>query len=173
MLQAFQALRTAHPDSRLIIAPLHMERLAEVEGLIRHAGRTPARCSQATREAHLEVGLVDTFGQLPLYYGLASVVFIGGSLIPHGGQNPLEAASLGRPIIFGPSMHNFEAIAHQLLAHRAARQVTGREEIASLLQELLAHPAEAQDMGRRAQELTEQFHGATQRTLAALKPLLD
>ena len=173
VLEAFQVLRSAHPNARLIIAPRHMERLAEVEGLIRHAGLIPVKCSQAIRETRWEVGLVDTFGQLPLYYGLASVVFIGGSLIPHGGQNPLEAASLGRPMIFGPSMHNFEAITHQLLAHRAARQLTGGEGMALLFQELLAHPAQAQDMGRRAQELTEQFHGATQRTLAVLKPLLD
>ncbi len=118
------------------------------------------------------MGLVDTLGQLPRYYGLATVAFIGGSLIPHGGQNPLEAAGAGKPVVFGPSMHNFESIAHQLLAHHAARQVADADELTRLLDELLADPAGSQAMGRRAQELTERFRGATQRTLDALAPLL-
>lgn len=173
VLHAYRTLRAAHEGLRLILAPRHLERLAEVEELVQRTGLTIRRLSQPGAERPWDVGLVDTFGQLPLYYGLATAVFIGGSLIPHGGQNPLEAASLGKPILFGPFMHNFETIAHQLLAHHAARQVTGGEELPGLLQELLAHPTEAQAMGRRAQALTEQFQGATQRTLEALRPLLE
>lgn len=173
ILQAFQSLRASHPAMRLIIAPRHLERLAEVETLVRHAGFTVIKLSQAVSAGAWDVGLVDTFGQLSSYYGLATVVFIGGSLIPHGGQNPLEAASLGKPTVFGPSMHNFEAIAHQLLAHHAARQLASGEALTPLLEELLASPAEAQAMGHRAQELTERFQGATQRTLTLLKPLLS
>jgi 3-deoxy-D-manno-octulosonic-acid transferase len=171
-LRAFQAVRATRPEARLIIAPRHLERLAEVEALIRHAGFSSARLSQTTAGGGWDVGLVDTFGRLPQYYGLASVVFIGGSLIPHGGQNPLEAASLGHPIVFGPSMYNFEAIAHQLLAHRAARQIRSADELTAVLLELCANPTQAQLMGRRAQELTEQFQGATQRTLQAIATLL-
>ena len=172
MLSAFQALRAAHQVLRLVIAPRHLERLAEVEELVRHANLKAVRVSQPSAAGEWQVALVDAFGQLPLYYGLSTVAFIGGSLIPHGGQNPLEAASLGKPIVFGPSMHNFEAIAHQLLAHHAARQVANSEELTPLLEELLASPSEAQAMGHRAQELTERFQGATQRTLDLLKPLL-
>jgi 3-deoxy-D-manno-octulosonic-acid transferase len=84
----------------------------------------------------------------------------------------LEAASLGRPVVFGPSMHNFEAIAHELLAHHAARQVASGDELTRLLAELVANHAEAQAMGCRAAALTERFRGATQRTLDALQPLL-
>ncbi|MBI3996565.1 MAG: 3-deoxy-D-manno-octulosonic acid transferase [Candidatus Omnitrophica bacterium] len=172
LLHAFQTLRSTHPTLRLIVAPRHLERLAEVEGLIRHAGFTPVRLLQATPSTSWEVGVIDTFGQLAQYYDLATVVFIGGSLIPHGGQNPLEAVSLGKPIVYGPSMDNFAAISHQLLAHHAARQIASAEELTPLFKELLDHPVEAQAMGRRGQELTEQFCGATQRILEALTPLL-
>ena len=172
VLQAFRSAQAARPHARLILAPRHLERLSEVEGLVRHAGLSSKRLSQAAAGGEWAVGLVDTMGQLPRYYGLATVAFIGGSLIPHGGQNPLEAASIGKPVVFGPSMHNFESITHQLLAHHAARQVADAGELTRALEELLADPVEAQAMGRRAHELTERFHGATQRTLDALKPLL-
>ena len=121
ILQAFQALRNRHPHLRLIIAPRHLERLSEVEQLAQDAGSTAVRLSTMPVSGAWDVGIVDTFGQLPTYYGLAAAVFVGGSLIPHGGQNPLEPASLGKPVIFGPSMHNFAEIAQQLLERRAAR----------------------------------------------------
>ena len=171
VLDAFQALRASHAEARLILAPRHLERLAEVEALIAHRGLPAARISKISGGTW-QVGLVDVFGQLPLYYGLATVVFIGGSLIPHGGQNPLEAAGLGKPVVFGPSMHNFEAITHQLLAHHAARQAENAQDLGRLLEELVSNRSEADAMGRRAQALIEQFQGATQRTLDALAPFL-
>lgn len=172
VLDAFRALRASHPEARLILAPRHLERVAEVEALVRRAGFTTIRLSEARGQAPWDAGIVDAFGQLAVYYGLATVVFIGGSLIPHGGQNPLEAAGLGKPIVFGPFMHNFETITHQLLAHHAARQLTGGEYLAPLLEDLLANPAQAHAMSIRAQELTERFRGAAQRTLDALRSLL-
>ena len=170
LLEAFQALRTSHSTLRLIIAPRHLERLDEIEALIRERGFTSARCSQAPSGAW-EVGLVDTFGHLPTYYGLAHVVFVGGSLIPHGGQNPLEPASLGKPVLFGPSMHNFSTIVHQLLSRRAARQLSGRTELTPALQEFLSNGRAAHTMGHRAQELVEASRGTTRRILEALLPL--
>ena len=103
VLRAYQALRASHQQARLIIAPRHLERLGEVEGLVRQAGFTPVRMSQCAESREWQIGIVDTFGQLPLYYGMATAVFIGGSLIPHGGQNPLEASSVGKPVIFDRS----------------------------------------------------------------------
>jgi 3-deoxy-D-manno-octulosonic-acid transferase len=173
LLNAFRALRGTHQSARLIVAPRHLERLSEVEGLIQKTGFTPARLSQASRGTPWNVGLVDRVGQLPRYYGLATVAFIGGSLIPHGGQNPLEAASLGKPIVFGPFMHNFADIAQQLLTHQAARQVTDGRQLTMVLKELLAQQPAAQEMGRRAQALAERAGGATARTLELLRPLVD
>jgi 3-deoxy-D-manno-octulosonic-acid transferase len=172
VLQAFQSLRSAHPHLRLIVAPRHLERLSEVEELVREAGLTAVRLSAVPAGDAWDVGLVDTFGQLPTYYGLAAAVFIGGSLIPHGGQNPLEPASLGKPVLFGPSMHNFADIAQQLLACRAARQLLNASELPAALHELLSDRPAADAMGRRAQDVVEQSRGTTQRTLEALAPLL-
>ena len=173
ILEGFKHLRTIQPETRLILAPRHLERLAEVEALVRKEGLACVRFSQPVPPMTAwQVGLVDTFGQLPSYYALANIVFIGGSLIPHGGQNPLEAASLGKPVLFGPSMHNFAAIAHELLANRAACEVGGAHELSMLLEELLSDPAAAEAMGRRAQALVEQHRGATQRTLEALTAIL-
>jgi 3-deoxy-D-manno-octulosonic-acid transferase len=146
--------------------------LAEVEALAAEAGWRVRRLSAAGPEPW-DVGLVDTFGQLPRYYGLASAVFIGGSLVPHGGQNPLEATSLGKPVAFGPHMHNFQAIAHELLGHHAAVLVAGPPELAGLLARLLDDPAAAAALGARGQEITERFQGATQRTIDALRPFLQ
>lgn len=172
LLEAFRALRVAHPRARLIVAPRHLERLDEIERLIRAQGWRVARLS-APSATTWDVGLVDTFGQLPQYYGVATLAVIGGSFIPHGGQNPLEAASLAKPILFGPSTHNFADITQQLLAHDAARQLATREELSRALQELLADPAAAEAMGRRAQVLTQRTQGVTVRSLEALAPLLS
>ena len=172
VLQALQSLRTAHPQLRLIIAPRHLERLSEVEALVHRAGLTAARLSTPPAGGAWDVGIVDTSGQLPTYYGLAAAVFVGGSLIPHGGQNPLEPASLGKPVLFGPSMHNFADITQQLLDRRAARQLLNASELPVALQDVLSDRSAADAMGRRAQEMVEQSRGTTQRTLEALAPLL-
>jgi len=171
LLKTFTELRTVEPALRLIMAPRHLERLAEVEALVRERGLNSRRLSRP-ESADWDVGLVDTFGQLPLYYGMASVVFVGGSLIPHGGQNPLEAASVGKPIVFGPFMQNFHEIAEQLVSHGAARQLADRAELGRTLQQLLTDRQQAEELGRRAQELVGRLSGVTSRTLDALIPLL-
>ncbi len=172
VLQAFRTLRASHPSLRLLLAPRHLERVAEVETLIRQYRFTSIRTSRPSDLGGWEVGLVDTVGQLFLYYGLATVTFIGGSLIPHGGQNPLEPASLGKPIVFGPFMDNFADITKQLLSHQAARQLASSTELVTVLSRLLADGVEARAMGQHAQALIERSGGCTQRTLDALKPLL-
>ena len=173
LLDAFQAVRKAVPQARLMIAPRHLERVGEVEDLVRQRGISVQRMTRLLDTTQpWEVAIVDTLGQLPSYYGLATVVFVGGSLIPHGGQNPLEPASLGKPVMFGPSMNNFAEITRQLLAHRAAWQLQNGAELTGTLHQLLTDGFTAQTMGRRAQELAEDSVGCTQRTLDALTPLL-
>lgn len=171
VLKAFSALRKQLPQACLIIAPRHLERVGEVERLIQQADLRASRLSQPN--GHWDVGIVDSFGQLPAYYALATLVFIGGSLIPHGGQNPLEASSQGKPVVFGPFMHNFKGIAHQLLAHHAARQADNSQALSAVLCTLVQQPSEMAAMGEAARQLTERFQGATQRTVEAVTPWLS
>jgi 3-deoxy-D-manno-octulosonic-acid transferase len=173
VLDAFANLRQVDVRLRLIIAPRHLERLGDVEALVLERGLTVRRCSQTEPSRSWDVGLVDTFGDLPRYYDLAAAVFVGGSLIPHGGQNPLEPAGLGKPVVFGPSMHNFADIVQQLLASQAARQVAAGGELTTAFKDLLTNSSGAQAMGARARELTERSCGATTRTLDALRPFLE
>lgn len=173
LLAAFESLKADVPQARLVIAPRHLERVSEVEGLLdQHWRIAGGRVSQLVSSGKdWDVAIVDSLGQLVHYYALASVVFIGGSLIPHGGQNPLEAASLGRPIVFGPFMHNFAEIAEQLLANDAAHQLSGADELGQALKALLKDRKAAEAMGRQARATTDLNAGCTQRTLDALVSL--
>ena len=172
VLDAWQALQNKARPVRLIVAPRHLERLEEVERLILRRGAGCARLSSLAPNQPWQIGLVDTFGQLPCYYALAGVVFIGGSLIPHGGQNPVEASSQAKPVVFGPHMHNFSDIARQLLERQACIQVPDKNALSGALRGLLEDKARAKAMGERAERLTEESCGATRKTVDALEPYL-
>ena len=118
-----------------------------------------------------EIVLLDTIGELASIYSLASVAFVGGSLIPAGGHNPLEPAQFGVPIVMGPHYANFRAIIEDLLAHQAIR-IAPKEELAGELIELLRDSAAAAAMGARARQVFEQQSGATERCVQALSELL-
>lgn len=185
LLDALKQIRQQQPAARLIIAPRHIERAADIERLVgergfsvRRVSRVPGSegtCCSTQRvpsEPGTDVLIIDTLGQLPSYYALATVVFVGGSLIPRGGQNPLEPAGLGKPVVFGPSMDNFAEIAQQLIASEAAVQLRGPHELAPTLLDLLQRPDYAQQLGRNAKATVERCRGASDRILLALDPLL-
>jgi 3-deoxy-D-manno-octulosonic-acid transferase len=127
-----------------------------------------------SQNAPLQAGqivLLDTIGELASVYSLASVAFVGGSLIPAGGHNPLEPAQFGVPIVMGPHYFNFRAITDDLLAHHAVR-IAAKDELAASLIELLQNRAEAQAMGERARQVFASQAGVTARCVDALKELL-
>ena len=173
LLDAFQAIRGHLDTLRLILAPRHMERVAEVEALVARRGLIGRLASQASGAPIWDVFIVDTVGQLPRFYALASLVFVGGSLIPHGGQNPIEPAGLGKAVLFGPHMHNFAEIVEQLLAAQAAKQLAGPEQLTAALLDLLTDPARTDAMGQRALDLTQRSRGVARRTVERLRPLLE
>jgi 3-deoxy-D-manno-octulosonic-acid transferase len=115
--------------------------------------------------------LLDTIGELASVYSLASVAFVGGSLVPSGGHNPLEPAQFGVPIVNGPSYYNFRAMTDDLIAHQAIR-IAAKEELAGALVELLQDRAVAQALGTRAREVFERQAGATDRCVDALRAVL-
>ena len=119
-----------------------------------------------------QIILMDTIGELASVYSLAAVAFVGGSLIPAGGHNPLEPAQFGVPIVMGPHYANFRAITDDLCAHDAIR-IAPREELAEALTSLLRDTAAASEMGERARRVFQQQAGATARTVDAIRGILE
>jgi 3-deoxy-D-manno-octulosonic-acid transferase len=116
---------------------------------------------------------VDTIGELAAMYRYAEVAFVGGSLVEHGGQNPLEPAWFAKPAVVGPSMSNFREITATMLAGKAIRQIRSADELPSAVEALLLDHAGAAAMGQRARAILEANRGATSRTVEALVELLS
>jgi len=180
LLQAWPRLLDADPKLVLVIAPRHPERFAGVAALLKQSGISWVRRSdldsQSGDSPHPirpgQIVLLDTIGELASVYSLATVAFVGGSLISAGGHNPLEPAQFGVPVIIGPSYENFRSITEDLLAHKALRVAT-KEDLAATLISVLQDPAEAGAMGERSRRVFEQQAGATHRSLEALRGLLS
>ncbi len=172
ILKAFLKLSQANPNLYLVIAPRAPERFDEVETLVACMGIEVRRRTRPTRPG-ARVILLDSIGELAQVYVLATVVFVGGSLIPKGGHNPLEAALHGKALVFGPHMENFREIASLLLKAGGARSVNNEEELLRFVGELLRNPELVERMGHRAQSVLLAHRGATQRTMEILEPLLE
>ncbi len=150
----------------LILAPRHPQRFAEVDALLTRDRWPFLRRSRLNAGADLPlpgVLLVDTLGELASLYPLANAVFVGGSLVDWGGHNVLEPALAGRPIVVGPHMQNFRAIADLLLAAGGMVQVSGAEALAPALLHLLENAGEAAELGARARRTIEMHRGAVDR----------
>lgn len=174
VLEAFQRIRATLSSAILIIAPRKPERFDDVERLARRAGWNVARRSElrVDAEPRHDVVILDTIGELAQLYQIATVVFVGGSLIDTGGHNILEPAVFGKPIVFGPYMQNFAEIARTFLDNAAAVQVRTGRELESALLELLGDPVRRARLGAAARALVEANRGARTKTLAAIAQLL-
>jgi len=156
----------------LVVAPRHPERFEEVARLLAERGRSVARRSAIVHAEAADIVLLDTVGELAGLYAIAAGCFVGGTLAPTGGHNPLEPARFGRAIAVGPSMFNFRDMAAQFDAAHAWRRVADGVMLGRAWSEWLDDPAAAAGLGRRAAELIEQNQGALERTRAAIAPLL-
>ena len=180
LVEAWPKLFSADPRLVMVIAPRHPERFAAVAALLDGAGVSWVRRSQWKGKppeaiSPLQPGqivLLDTIGELASIYSLAAVAFVGGSLVPAGGHNPLEPAQFAVPIVMGPHYVNFRAITDDLRAHDTLR-IAAKEELAQVLIELLRDPGVALAMGHRARQVFEQQAGATARSVEALRQILD
>jgi 3-deoxy-D-manno-octulosonic-acid transferase len=119
-----------------------------------------------------QIVLLDSIGELASVYSLASVAFVGGSLVPAGGHNPLEPAQFGVPIVMGPHYANFRSITENLRAHDALR-IAHKENLWPVLDELLGDRELAQAIGQRAREVFEQQAGATARCVEAIRGIVE
>ena len=174
--EAYLKLRAAHGNLRLIVAPRHPERFAAAQADLKALGLKVIRLSaiEAAGEPPPAdaVILVDKMGVLSSLYQIASVAFIGGSLIPHGGQNVMEPAGLGVVTVFGPHMFNFSEAVDSLLDKDAAVQIQTAFALPDVTAELLSDDARRQAMGRRARDVIRQARGAAARTAEVIARLL-
>ncbi len=182
-LIAFGVLQGEFPRALLVLAPRKPERFQAAAEFIHESQRNFIRRSQlgvlGTAQAPAEGGeasiadditvvLIDSIGELASLYRLADGVFVGGSLVPSGGHNILEAAAFGKIAVFGPSMENFAEIASRFVAAGAAVQVESPEDAGVAWIEQLRNPERSTQMGERARQLVEASRGATGRALAEI-----
>lgn len=180
LLEAWPQLLEAEPRLVMVLAPRHPERFGTVAGLLERSGVRWSRRSEWKGRAEAEIEtlapgqivLLDTIGELASIYSLAAVAFVGGSLVPAGGHNPLEPAQFGVPIVMGPHYVNFRAITDDLRAHDAIR-IVDRGGLAPMIGDLLTNADEAKALGENARRVFAQQAGATERTVRALEAILN
>jgi 3-deoxy-D-manno-octulosonic-acid transferase len=174
ILRAFRRVRATSANTLLIIAPRHPERMPDVELLCRNEGFKTVRRTQLAIDAEprADIVILDSIGELATIYQLATVAFVGGSLVPTGGHNILEPAVFGKPIVFGPHMENFAEIAQAFLANIAGVQVRNERELDEVLIDLMSDPVRRARLGAAARALVEANRGAKDKSLVALAALL-
>lgn len=170
ILNASRQVRAACPELLLIIVPRHPERFDRVTALSQRAGfKTLRRSEHRPCPSDVKVLVVDTMGELPLFYAASDVAFVGGSLVTVGGHNILEPAALARPIITGPHYFNFSEITKQFLKADAAIQINNAEELAETVIKLLKDPQQCVRMGETALQLMANSQGASKRLVNLIK----
>lgn len=170
LLGVYRKLLEATPDLLLIIAPRYLERADRVMGLVEAAGLKVALRSKGNTD-HAPVVVLDSIGELASAYKLATIVFVGGSFTLRGGQNILEPAAQGKPVLFGPHMENFRDSV-QVLVGRGGIQVNDAEHLTSVMRELLGRPSTIDALGEMARAQVRQISGASDRNVTALAEIL-
>ena len=163
------------PNLLTVIVPRHPQRFAEVAALLNKHGITFVRRSTHKNETisqNIAYMLGDTMGEMFTYYALCDVAFIGGSLLPLGGQNLIEAFSMGKPVLIGPHTFNFEQVTELAIAVGAAQRVQNTADLAQQIKRLFADQTKRQTMSDAAFSFAAESRGATQRTLSLLEQYL-
>ncbi len=170
LIEVFKAIRGGGGAARLLLVPRHAERRAEVEVLLKASGLSYHFRSRGLATTPVDVAVGDTTGELRRLTQLATVVFVGKSLPPHHeGQTPVEAAALGKPVVFGPALSNFKVIARELCKTGATRSVADAEGLKIAIQELWADSTARECMAAAAQAWHRANQGAVGRTLAVIR----
>lgn len=172
--EAHRAIAERIPGLLTILAPRHPQRGTAIAALLaRHGLAVARRTLSQPITAETDVYLADSTGELGLFYRLVPVAFVGGSLVPHGGQNMLEAAQLKCAILHGPHVANFQGLATSLAAAGASRQVADAAALAASVAALLASPPEAAAMAEAGVAAAAVQGGVLERVVGALAPLLE
>ena len=173
IIKSYLALQNKF-NALLLIIPRHPERFNEVFNIASENGLNVKRRSLADHcEKDTDILIGDSMGEMMSYFSISDIAFIGGSLSNNGGQNMLEAASLSKPIIFGPSVFNFEEISKKLLDDGSAIQVGSAEELMRTISELLLDNEKRKLIGQSAKTTFENNRGATARVFEAIAPHIE
>jgi len=175
IFEVFEELKSSFPRLRLIVAPRDTGRTAEVAAMARDRGLRPVFKTRISNRKDLkkrvdeDLIILDTMGELDRIYGIGTVSFVGGSLVPIGGHNLLEPAAFGIPVLFGPYIHNFAAMSEALVEAGGGRQVVNGRELAAALRAFLRDEAMRGRAGAKASAFVEKNQGATERVLWHVK----
>jgi 3-deoxy-D-manno-octulosonic-acid transferase len=173
LVETHKTLAGFFPGLLTVIVPRHANRGPAIAGMITASGLQPAlRSREELPTAAADIYVGDTMGEMGLFYRLAPIVFMGGSLVEHGGQNPIEAVKLGASVVHGPHVFNFTDVYEALDAAGGARRADTPEALVKQLGQLLADPRAREAALGAAEGVVEQLGGALERTLAALEPYL-
>jgi 3-deoxy-D-manno-octulosonic-acid transferase len=173
LIEAHRTLVGFFPSLLTVIVPRHPGRGEAVARLVEASGlHASVRSHEDLPTATTDIYVADTMGELGLFYRLSPVVFVGGSLVEHGGQNPIEAIKLGASIVHGPHVFNFADVYEALDGAAGAKLADTQEALVKQLGQLLADPATRNQVLAAAERVVSQLGGALDRTLAALEPYI-
>ncbi|HEY2989787.1 MAG TPA: 3-deoxy-D-manno-octulosonic acid transferase [Candidatus Binatia bacterium] len=167
LMEAFQRLRPSFPDLVLVLAPRHPQRFPEVEKLLEKSGLSYAKRSEMNglHATAPDVIFLDTLGELAIFYSVADIAFVGGSLVDGGGHNVIEPARFRKPVLFGPHMTNFTAIAEELKRSGGGIEVSGKDELMRELARLLRDPPGAKNAGESAYQAAKGDRKVVERSI--------
>jgi len=178
LVSLYKELKKIEPNLLLILAPRHLERLDEVERILRKEAISwlrktsfPMASGRFDQESP-QVILLDTMGELMSIYSLGTLVFVGGSLVRIGGHNPLEPLFFRKCVLFGPYMFNFLEISSRLIETGGAIQVSGEKELFSQLRHLLFDERAREEVGEKGYQFLRKHQGSTERMFGEIRPLL-
>ena len=179
LIQPLKELKQKFPGLVILIVPRHPQRAASIKTLLAEAGLpSTLKTALESRPAGVHINspgiiIVDTLGELRRLYAIADTVFVGGSLIKHGGHNPIEPAMFKKPILFGPHMHNFEWIANSLVGSKGAVIVEDANDFLKEATHFLADPQAAKTVGEQAYKVLQKNRGSVEKTLKVIEAALD
>ncbi len=177
ILDVFKKLKDKHNNLKLILASRHIERVGEVKKYVDERGFSFYLFSElgdrSNPQEERDILIVDTIGDLKNIYSVGSIIFIGGSLVKKGGQNPIEGARWLKPTVFGPYMHNFRDISNMFVEKGASIKVQDGAELKDVLEKLLVDPGKRQKMAENASVVINDNTGATERTVERLAKLVE
>lgn len=165
LLRVFARLRSAHPRLKLLLAPRHVERSTQILEQAAKPGLRVLLASAASGVSSPDILILDRLGELRRLYAIADAVFVGGSLVRHGGQNPVEPAASSRAIVHGPWVFNFQDLYQRLDKGGGSLRVGGEEELALALERIFSNDREREQLGTKAYQVIQELRGATERNL--------